>query len=143
MTPVPVARLHKDAILGFLRALPTPPAGVGVYDANVPATPPAGPHIVVYSDPGKREAPSMALDYRRVTTTHQLTCVGGSMNECLYAADRAAELLGTWLTASGRRMEPVRFLGSTPGTRDDATRDAGGRPLFSAVLDVAVTSQPT
>lgn len=133
------ARTHDEALRGWYAAQTNP---LTVYDAAGPTGPVTGPYAVVYSNPGDRMAPTMGLQYRRVTTSHQLSLFGGTTDEVLWAADKAAEILGATLTVTGRRMEPVRFLGSTPVTRDDATRNSSGQPLFTAVMDVAVTSNP-
>lgn len=133
------ARTHADAVLAWYPAQANP---LLVFDSAGPPSSPTGPYCVIYPTPGDRQAPTMALDYRRVTTTHQLSFFGGSEDEVLWAADKAADILGQFLTVTGRYVEPVRFLGSSPVTRDDATRNAAGLPLFTATTDIAVTSQP-
>jgi hypothetical protein len=135
---VTVSRAHADALLAALRALT---AQFGVYDAEVPATP-ATPYLVQYPDGGMRERGSLTADHDQVTSSVQWTCVGTSRNEALWVADQACQLLGRVLTVPGRSCWPLTQLGASPVSRDDTNRTASNRPLFTAVVDVQLTSTP-
>ncbi len=96
---------HCDALLALLRLIPN----VGVYDGEVPATPPLDQdkrvkgYAVFYSGSGIPRVP--ALNGRSVDLGWQFTvvAVGGDQQRCLWVRDRiVAALVDVTPTVEGR-----------------------------------------
>lgn len=100
-------------------------AGLTVYLGGAPSptsgwTPP-DKYAVLYVEPGESVRESLADARTDFMTTFQVTCVGGSLERCLWVADRVREALSGPLTVEGRSAWRPEDLGGPPAQRDDET----------------------
>ncbi|MFG3586621.1 hypothetical protein [Streptomyces sp. NPDC047990] len=118
MTP-PAVLPHVDAVQAALED-----GGLTVYLGGVPAaagwTPP-DKYVVLYPEPGQAVRESLADLRTDFTTVFQITCVGGSMERALWAADTARAALSAPLAVEGRATWRPEDLGGPPVQRDDDT----------------------
>jgi hypothetical protein len=98
--------------------------GLTVYLGGAPAeagwTPP-DVYVVLYPEPGSAVRESLADARNDFTTTFQITCVGGSLERALWAADTARAALAAPLAVEGRVTWRPEDLGGPPVQRDDDT----------------------
>lgn len=100
-------------------------AGLTVYVGGAPPTAsgwtPPDKYAVLYVEPGEAVRESLADTRTDFMTTFQVTCVGSSLERCLWVADRAREALSSPLTVEGRSAWRPEDLGGPPAQRDDDT----------------------
>lgn len=117
-------------------------AGITVYDAEVPTTPPDGPYVVQWSAPGGYDRGNLAAETTDAATTIQFTCIGWDANEAMWMADTVMDtVLDRTPLIEGRVCWPIttEFI-APPIARDDANRNAAGRPAFYVIQQVTVRS---
>jgi hypothetical protein len=132
---MPDVRPHRDAILAKLQAV----ANLGVYDVEVPETPPMDadgkvhPYSVLYVGAGNLVRSSLAAVHDHLDLPFQVTCAGGDATRCLWAVDKVrGALIDQRLTVTGRSLGVIRQDGdSGPPRRDD---DVTPPRHFTAVL---------
>lgn len=125
---------HTDAVLGLLRAVPN----LTVYDGRVPDAP-VTPYVVVYSSAGTAGRESLVPVSDALALPFQVTSVGKSTREALWAAERSrAALLDVVPTVSGRRLQPIAQDSSSPVRRDDSVDP----PLLFVVDTYSTISRP-
>ncbi|MEU1496990.1 hypothetical protein [Streptomyces sp. NPDC005732] len=118
MTP-PAVLPHTDAVQAALED-----GGLTVYLGGVPASAgwaPPDHYVVLYPEPGQAVRESLADARTDFTTVFQITCVGGSMERALWAADKARAALSAPLAVEGRVTWRPEDLGGPPVQRDDDT----------------------
>jgi hypothetical protein len=117
--PTPTVLPHADAVQAALED-----AGLTVYLGGAPTsaawTPPDA-YTVLYPEPGSAVRESLADARTDFVTTFQITCVGGSMERALWAADKARAALSAPLAVEGRATWRPEDLGGPPVQRDDDT----------------------
>lgn len=99
-------------------------AGLTVYLGGAPTSSgwaPPDMYVVVYPEPGQAVRESLADLRTDFTAVFQITCVGGSMERALWAADKARAALSVPLTVAGRATWRPEDLGGPPVQRDDDT----------------------
>jgi hypothetical protein len=117
--PTPTVLPHVDAVQAALEG-----AGLTVHLGGAPATPgwsPPDVYVVLYPEPGQAVRESLADARTDFTTVFQITCVGGSMERALWAADKARAALSAPLTVAGRATWRPEDMGGPPVQRDDDT----------------------
>ncbi|MFE9432851.1 hypothetical protein [Streptomyces sp. NPDC006640] len=115
----PTVLPHVDAIQTALSD-----AGLTVYLGGTPTTTgwsPPDKYVVLYPEPGEAVRESLADQRSDFTTTFQVTCVGGSMERALWAADKVRQALYGPLSVAGRTAWRPEDLGGPPVQRDDDT----------------------
>jgi len=116
---VPTVLPHVDAVQAALAG-----AGLTVFLGGAPTSSgwsPADVYVVLYPEPGAAVRESLADQRTDFTTTFQITCVGGSMERALWAADKARVALSSPLVVAGRATWRPEDLGGPPVQRDDDT----------------------
>ncbi|MFE4697288.1 hypothetical protein ACFRIC_09360 [Streptomyces sp. NPDC056738] len=116
---VPTVLPHMDAVQAALEA-----AELTVYLGGAPTQSdwvPPDKYVVLYPEPGQAVRESLADARTDFTTTFQITCVGGSMERALWAADTARAALSAPLAVDGRATWRPEDLGGPPVQRDDDT----------------------
>lgn len=128
---VPSARLLHQAVLAALKAID--PSHLEVYDGEVDPSPRddndkrVHPYLVLYSDPGKAQRTGLCGVTNSLAWGCEVVCVGGDVNRCLAAVDKARTVLDTELTIPGQTGQRLREEFATrvrPVGRDDTTRPA-------------------
>ncbi|MFL4947483.1 hypothetical protein ACJ6WE_08935 [Streptomyces sp. MMS24-I31] len=97
-------------------------AGLTVYLGGAPAgvSPTAtGPFVVLYPEPGRVQAASLADDRVDFSAVVQLTCVGLTAEQAMSVSDRATAALSVVLTVTGRASWKPESLDGLPVQRDD------------------------
>lgn len=115
----PTVLPHVDAVQAALTG-----AGLTVYLGGTPATAgwtPPDKYAVLYPEPGEAVRESLADARTDFVTTFQVTCVGGSMERCLWVADKVRQALSGPLSVAGRSVWRPEDLGGPPVQRDDDT----------------------
>ncbi|MFJ8027455.1 hypothetical protein [Streptomyces sp. NPDC096311] len=115
----PAVLPHVDAVQAALED-----AGLTVYLGGAPTASSWSPpelYVVLYPEPGAAVRESLADERTDFTTTFQITCVGGSMERALWAADKARSALSAPLAVAGRTTWRPEDLGGPPVQRDDDT----------------------
>lgn len=113
----PAVLPHVDAVTTALTD-----AGLVVYLGGAPAgiSPTATtPYVVLYPDPGRAQAASLADDRTTFSAVVQLTCVGLTAEQVMSVSDRAAAALSVVLTVAGRTSWKPEALDGQPVQRDD------------------------
>ncbi|RRQ81561.1 hypothetical protein [Streptomyces griseofuscus] len=116
MTP-PAALPHVDAVTAALQD-----AGLTVYLGGAPPgiSPTATePFVVLYPDPGRVQAASLADDRTSFSGVVQLTCVGLTAEQVMSVSDRAIAAMSVVLTVTGRDSWRPESLDGLPVQRDD------------------------
>lgn len=123
MTTVAVSP-HVAAVQTLLAAPGALPAGVAVYDGDVPATP-SQTYVVLYPDPGTVERSSLVAVSDRIAVIVQVTSVGSTPLQARGVLDAVrAALTDRTPTVSGRNCFPITEVpGAPPIAKDDQTRD--------------------
>lgn len=117
--PTPTVLPHVDAVQAALEG-----AGLTVYLGGTPTSSVWSPpdlYVVLYPEPGSAVRESLADARTDFTTVFQITCVGGSMERALWAADKARAALSGPLAVEGRATWRPEDLGGPPVQRDDDT----------------------
>lgn len=99
-------------------------AGLVVYTGGVPTDSgwsPPDKYAVVYPDPGMAESESLADERTNLVGTFQVTCVGASVERCLWVAAKVRQALNVQLTVAGRSGWRPEDRGGPPVQRDDDT----------------------
>jgi hypothetical protein len=113
--PPPGILPHVDAIEAALTD-----AGLAVSVGAAPDPLPAATGwVVLYPDPGRADAASLADDRTLFEATVQATCVGATAAQALWVADTVRTALTGPLTAAGRAVWRPEELGGPPLARDD------------------------
>ena len=115
----PTVLPHVDAVQAALEDV-----DLTVYLGGAPTAAgwsPPDVYVVLYPEPGAAVRESLADARTDFTTTFQITCVGGSMERALWAADKARAALSAPLTVVGRATWRPEDLGGPPVQRDDDT----------------------
>jgi hypothetical protein len=115
----PAVLPHVDAVQAALEG-----ASLTVYLGGAPTSSgwvPPDVYVVLYPEPGSAVRESLADLRSDFTTVFQITCVGGSMERALWAADKARAALSAPLTVAGRATWRPEDLGGPPVQRDDDT----------------------
>lgn len=113
----PAVLPHVDAVTTALEA-----ADLVVYPGGAPpdVTPTASrPYVVLYPEPGRALAASLADDRTTFSAVLQLTCVGLTADQALSVLDRAAQVLDVALGVTGRTSWKPEALDGQPVQRDD------------------------
>jgi hypothetical protein len=111
----PAVLPHITALQAALTA-----ANLTAYDGGAPpatALPPT--YVVIYPDPGRASASSMADDRTVLDIVVQLTCVATTAAGATGTADRVRAALVAPLTVAGRVLWRAEELGGPPRERDD------------------------
>jgi hypothetical protein len=117
--PTPTVLPHVDAVQAALEG-----ASLTVYLGGAPTAfgwVPPNVYVVLYPEPGSAVRESLADLRTDFTAVFQITCVGGSMERALWAADKARAALSAPLTVAGRATWRPEDLGGPPVQRDDDT----------------------
>lgn len=133
----PAVLPHADAVTTALVD-----AGLTVYLGGAPAgvSPTAGdPFVVLYPEPGRATAASLADDRTAFSAVVQLTCVGLTAEQVLSVADRAAAALSVVLPVTGRTSWKPESLDGQPVQRDDDVVP----PVFYATSRYRLRSIPS
>jgi len=77
------------------------------------------PFVVLYPEPGRTHAASLADNRVDFSTVIQLTCVGLTAEQALSVSDRAAAALAAVLPVTGRTSWKPESLDGQPVQRDD------------------------
>lgn len=118
MTGPGTARLHVTEILQLLGAID----GLNVFDAWVPPNPPQ-PYAVVYPDAGTGVTTSLAPLSDRVDTVFQVTAVGLTRDQAMWAAEHVSTaLLDVTPSITGRACGPIAQLSAQNIRRDDKVK---------------------
>lgn len=137
MAAPPEVLPHLDAVQAALEAIPT----LTVYLGGVPASAgwvPPDKFCVLYPEPGEAVRESLADERTDFMTTFQVTCVGGSLERCLWVADKVRQALGGPLSVEGRSAWRPEDLGGPPVQRDDDTNP----PSFFVPVQYRLKSIP-
>ncbi|WP_405673271.1 hypothetical protein [Streptomyces sp. NBC_01530] len=113
----PAVLPHVDAVTAALAG-----AGLTVYLGGAPPNvvpTAADPYVVLYPEPGRTEAASLADDRTNFSAVVQLTCVGLTAGQAMSVSDRAIAALSAVLTVSGRTSWKPEALDGQPVQRDD------------------------
>jgi hypothetical protein len=116
----PTVLPHVDAVQAALETIPA----LTVYLGGVPASSgwvPPDKYCVLYPEPGEAVRESLADQRTDFMTTFQVTCVGGSLERCLWVADKVRQALSGPLSVEGRSAWRPEDLGGPPVQRDDDT----------------------
>jgi len=108
---------HVDAVTTALQD-----KGLTVYLGGAPAgiSPTAtNPFVVLYPEPGRVHAASLADNRVDFSAVIQLTCVGLTAEQALSVSDRAAAALAAVLPVTGRISWKPESLDGQPVQRDD------------------------
>lgn len=130
MSTVPSTDLHVTWVLDRLKA--GLPAGVAVYDGEVPDTP-GQTYVVLYPDPGSTDRSSLQAVSDTFDQIVQPTCVGTSATQARGVLDAVRRALVDQMpVVAGRTCWPViEVPGTPPMQRDPKTRDPViDRPRF-------------
>lgn len=114
---VPAVLSHVDAVTTALQGV-----GLTVYLGGAPAgvSPTAGePFVVLYPEPGRVQAASLADDRTAFSAVVQITCVGLTAEQVLSVSDRAVTALSVVLPVTGRMSWKPECLDGLPVQRDD------------------------
>jgi predicted cobalt transporter CbtA len=106
-----------DAVTAALEA-----AGLTVYLGGAPSgvsATDAQPFVVLYPEPGRAQAASLADDRTLYSAVVQLTCVGLTAEQAMSLSDRAAAVMSVVLTVAGRVSWKPEPLDGQPVQRDD------------------------
>lgn len=104
---------HRDAVRDALEA-----AGLTVGVGGRPADPPDR-YVVLYFDPGRSVAESLADERTDLQALFQVTCVAPTEEQCLWLTGRVREALHGPLVVPGRVVWRPEELGGPPVARDD------------------------
>jgi hypothetical protein len=113
----PAVLPHVDAVTSALEA-----AGLTVYLGGAPpgvSPTDAQPFVVLYPEPGRAQAASLADDRTAFSAVVQLTCVGLTAEQAMTVSDRAAAAMSTVLAVTGRASWKPEALDGQPVQRDD------------------------
>lgn len=113
----PAVLPHVDAVQTALEA-----AGLTVYVGGAPqgvAPTDTTPYVVLYPEPGRAEAASLADNRTNFSAVVQLTCVGLTAEQAMSVSDRAIGAMSTVLTVAGRASWKPEALDGQPVQRDD------------------------
>lgn len=113
----PAVLPHVDAVTAALQA-----AGLTVYLGGAPAgvsPTDSAPFVVLYPEPGRAVAASLADNRTYFAAVVQTTCVGLTAEQAMSVSDRAAAALSTVLTVAGRVSWKPEALDGQPVQRDD------------------------
>lgn len=123
---------HVDAVMAVYAA-----ADLTAYLGGAPPDVPP-PYCVLYPEPGRPKAASLADDRVDFVTTVQVTCVGESAEQALNYADRSAAALSPPLPVAGRTAWRPEYLDGLPVQRDNDVTP----PVFYAVARYRLRSTP-
>lgn len=111
-------RQHVSAVLQLLGQVD----GLNVFDAWVPPTP-AVPYAVVYPDPGTGVSTALAPVSDRVETVFQITCVGLTRDQAMWAAEKVSTaLLDAVPVITGRACGSIGQESAQNVLRDDKVK---------------------
>lgn len=132
----PAVLPHVDAVTAALED-----AGLVVYLGGAPpdVKPTATtPYVVLYPEPGRATAASLADDRTTYTAVVQVTCVGLTAGQAMSVSDRAAAALSMVLEVEDRASWKPEPLDGQPVRRDDDVVP----PCFYAVARYRLRSIP-
>ncbi|MFF7191770.1 hypothetical protein ACFZAR_43015 [Streptomyces sp. NPDC008222] len=113
----PTVLPHVDAVTAALEG-----AGLTVYLGGAPqdvSPTDSEPFVVLYPEPGRPQAASLADDRTAFSAVVQLTCVALRADQALWVSDRSAAALSTVLAVAGRVSWKPESLDGQPVKRDD------------------------
>ncbi len=129
------ARLHADAVVDLLTA-----AGLSTTASEAPDDA-AAPFVVVYPSPGLSVAEALGDPIRDLVTSFQLTCVGTTAEQALWASDKARGAINRVTpTITGRDCWPIWSDDPPQPVRRD---DAVNPPMFVAISLWSLRSSPS
>lgn len=132
MTAPALARPHASALVTLLAA------SIDAYLGESPAVHPAR-YVVLYPDPGTPDG-TLGDRHRWLLLEFQVTAVGTTVEQCLWAADTARTVLLTSVpTVSGRLVHPLWQVGIPPPVRRD---DDVQPPLYVQPVSYRLRSVP-
>jgi hypothetical protein len=108
---------HIDAVVAALTA-----AQLTVYLGGAPpgvSPTDTAPYVVLYPEPGRTMAASLADNRVDFSAVVQLTCVGLTAEQAMSVSDRAIAALSVVLTVAGRASWKPESLDGQPVQRDD------------------------
>lgn len=116
MTVAPAVLPHVKAVKEALET-----AGLIVYEGGAPPGPTPLPktYTVLFPDPGRPEAASLADDRTTLVVLVQVTCVATTSDGAVGTADRVAAALAAPLVVGGRATWKPEHAGGPPVARDD------------------------
>jgi hypothetical protein len=116
VTTPPLALPHRNAVLAALQSI----QGVAVGEGGAPNPVPSNQmYAVLYMDPGQSSTASLADDRSTFQGLFQVTCVGPTVEKCLWVADKVRTALFGTLTVAGRAAWRPEEQGGPPVQRDD------------------------
>lgn len=124
MSAPPEVLPHIDAVQAALEADPQLVVFLGGAPSPASGWTPVTQYAVLYPEPGQSMSESLADERTDFEAVFQVTCVGASVERCLWVADRVRKALTPPLVVAGRSMWRAKDEGGPPVQRDDDTNPA-------------------
>ncbi|MFJ2007408.1 hypothetical protein [Streptomyces chartreusis] len=121
MSTPPEVLAHIDAVQAALETDPELTVYVGGAPSAADGWSPPAQYAVLYPEPGRSLTESLADRRTDFEAVFQVTCVGASVERCLWVADRVRKALTPPLVVAGRLAWRARDEGGPPVQRDDDT----------------------
>ena len=133
----PAVLPHMDAVNAALEAM-----GLTVYIGGAPTASgwsPPDKFAVLYPDPGMASRASLAGERTDFTNLVQITCVGATVEQALWVADKTRQAMDGPLIVAGRKAWQPEDQGGPPVQRDDDVTP----PLYFVPVQYLIKSIPS